>query len=290
MAKEVAIGKRLKISQAQQHMLLAVFGAAIVFGACLAATLYFVKLISFNAEVIAAKEAAIRAYSDTIKNVGVCTKPRGDTYSDDELKACNPNTTSLSAVSGTLRSNILQGVASNVNLSMVSKESGTNCLNTQTGRNWTYDELQEKYNNAETDAEADVASALMKTCSALRVIPDALPAIKNESALLSSLNQVFIISGWEPESLSPSINTDDGTEDIRPIDVSLSVEADAETTIRVLNNIERSIREFNINTATIEWDNDGLNLKARATAFYVDKTELIETTNVIKAVKDGKKK
>ena len=39
MAKEIAIGKRAKISEAQQYMLLAVAGAAIVLGIGIAVTL-----------------------------------------------------------------------------------------------------------------------------------------------------------------------------------------------------------------------------------------------------------
>ena len=44
----------------------------------------------------------------------------------------------------------------------------------------------------------------MKTCSALRVIPDALPAYRNEEALLSSLNKILLDSNIIPDNLAPS--------------------------------------------------------------------------------------
>ena len=52
MAKEIAIGKRAKISQAQQNMLLAVLGASVVLGAAISLILHFIQQISFNTEVI----------------------------------------------------------------------------------------------------------------------------------------------------------------------------------------------------------------------------------------------
>ena len=120
----------------------------------------------------------------------------------------------------------------------------------------------------------------------MRVIPDALPAFKNEEALLASLNKLFIESGWQPESLSPSGSSSASTlvPGLNDISVSLSVEADTGTTMNVLNNIERSIREFDIERATIEWgSNNTLNLQAQATAYYMDESTITETTKTIKA-------
>jgi hypothetical protein len=56
MAKEVAIEKRAKISQAQQYVLLAVLGASIFLGVAISLIFYFVRQISFNSEVIAEEE------------------------------------------------------------------------------------------------------------------------------------------------------------------------------------------------------------------------------------------
>ena len=59
MAKEVAISKKLKISQAQQYMLLAVFGASIFLGVAISLVSTFIHQISFNTKVIMAEEESI---------------------------------------------------------------------------------------------------------------------------------------------------------------------------------------------------------------------------------------
>lgn len=287
MAKEIAIGKRAKISEAQQYMILAVLGASIVLGVAIALVINFVKQISFNAKVIIAKDEAIVAYSDVIKSTGICTKPSGDVYSVEELEKCNPDAIDVSQIPGTLRANILETLAANKALNSVPKQESTDCINPDTGKNFTYSELNARYNSAETASELTSASQLIKSCSALRVIPDALPAFKNEEALLASLNQLFLVSGTEPQSLSPSgttTATDIGTG-LNAINVNLSLdEADSGLTTELLNNIERSIREFDIKTATIEWGgNNTLMFRAQATAYYMNKSTITETTKTIRS-------
>lgn len=286
MAKEVAIGKRAKISEAQQYMLLAVLVASVVLGAAISLIAHFVKQISFNAEVIAAEEESIASYSDIIKTTGICKSPNGGVYSDDELLRCDPDSIEVSEIPGTLRSNILEDLAANEALNSVPKEASSNCINPETGKNYTYTDLNHIYNNANGSAELTAASQLIKSCSALRVIPDALPAFKNEEALLASLNKLFIDSGWQPESISPSGSSSSSAliPGLNAISVSLSVEADTSTTMSVLNNIERSIREFDIEHATIEWGgNNTLALQAQATAYYMDESSITETTQTIEA-------
>jgi len=284
MAKEVAISKRLKISEAQEYMILAVLVAAVFLCAAAALVINFTKKIAFNANVIAGEEASIANYSKAIRNIGICVAPKGDIYTEEELKKCNPDEIDMDQVPGTLRANILTNLAANVALNAVPKEDDSNCINPETGKNYTYTELNEIYNKASSES-LNSASALIKTCSALRVIPDALPAYKNEEALLSSLNKIFIVSGWEPESLSPSggsSTVDSANNNLHTLSVSLTIEAGSETVMNVLNNIERSIREFNIESATIEWSKGNtLNLSARASAYYMDASTLEETTRTI---------
>ena len=290
-AKEIAISKRLKISQAQEYMLLAVLGASMILGVALALSLHFFKLIGFNAEAIGAENDAIDAYSSAIESIGICTKPKGKVYTEDELKKCNPDSIEVSQIPGTLRANILNNLAANVALNAVPKEDESGCKNPETDKNYTYEELEKLYAEAEGE-ELAVASDLIKTCSALRVIPDALPAFKNEEALLASLNKIFIVSGWEPESLSPSGTIAEQTiAGLQPIVLNLSIDRTSTQTIAtILSNIERSIREFDVNWATIEWGaGDTLELKAQATAYYVEPSELVEITKTIKANKDAKK-
>lgn len=285
MAKEIAIGKRAKISEAQQNMLLAVLGAAVFLGVAIALVSQFIKQISFNVEVIAAEEQTMAAYSDIIKSAGICKSPSGSIYSGSELEKCDPESIEISEIPGTLRANILEDVAANEALNSVPKENDSNCTNPSTGKNYTYKELNKIYTDARGASELQTASSLIKACSALRVIPDALPAFKNEEALMASLNKLFIASNWTPESISPSgtIVSVDGSPGLNAISVNFTVEADSGTTMNVLHNIERSIREFNFNRATIEWGGSSrLVLNAQADAYYMDTSVIQETTKTIK--------
>lgn len=285
MAKEIAIGKRAKISEAQQYMLLSVLGASIFLGAAISLTMNFIQRISFNTKVIMAEEESIATYSNIIKSIGICKSPSGSVYSDEELRKCDPDSIEVSDIPGTLRANIIENLAANKALNSVPKEDDSNCINPLTSKNYTYKELDEIYDNANGGTELSAASKLIRRCSALRVVPDALPAFKNEEALLASLNKLFIISNWEPESISPSNDTTtvDGTG-LNTMALNLSIEANTATTMNVLNNIERSIREFDIQRATIEWgSNDTLVLQARATAYYMDESTISEVTQTIKA-------
>ncbi|MDO4742194.1 MAG: hypothetical protein Q4A79_02360 [Candidatus Saccharibacteria bacterium] len=284
MAKEIAIGKRATISKAQQYMLLSIAGTAIMLGAAVCLVSYFIKKIAFNVNVIAEEEKSVVAYSDAIKNIGICTAPKGRIYSDSELEKCSPNDIDIYSISGTLRANILEGMASNAALNSVPKESTSNCINPSTGKNYTYKEMNAFYNAAETGDELVAASKLIQKCSALRVIPEALPAFKNEEALLSSLNKIFILSNWEPDSLVPSGEADASllSDNLNAFSVRFSVEANSATVMNVLNNIERSIREFNFERASLEWSSEGsLTLEAQATAFYMNPSILSESDKIM---------
>ena len=288
MAKEIKLGKRAKITQAQQYMALAVFGAALFLGAAVAVVINSVNKISFSASVIVAQDQSIVSFSDTIKNIGICEKPSGKVYSDDELKKCNPNSISASRVPNTLRSNILENMASNTALASVPNKSNTSCINPETNKNYTYQELEDNYSAASEsgdDEKLAAAGNLIKACSSLRVIPDALPAYKNEEALLASIDKIFRDSGTEPESLSPTDETDWASfgNNLYTISVRLSIESGAGTVHTFLSNIERSIRNFNIERATIEWSSGNtINFQARATAYYMTPSILSITEKTIK--------
>ena len=292
--KATTTGKRAKISKAQQYMLLAVLGASIALGVTLALLVHSIQQISFNSRIIEAQDTAIGNYTTAISTTGLCIKPTGDTYTIEELDKCNPSSLELSQIPNTLRSNVLQNLAVNSALNSVPKESSTTCINPDTNKNYTDTELNDIYNEAAASDDTDrinAATELIQSCSALRVIPDALPAFKNEEALLASLNKLFIDSGWQPESLSPGGSGTNGSlkNGLRSLSVNLSVEADTATTMRVLNNIERSIREFNIERATIEWSGDNtLTLQGNATAYYMEGSKIVEREKTIKPGEDKK--
>ena len=277
MAKEIALSKRAKISEAQQYVLLSVLGASIFLGVSLSLTLHFMKVIQFNIKVISAEEASIVSYSNTIKNIGVCKKPSGSIYSDQELKNCNPSNIDVKDIPDTLRANILENMASNKALESVPKENNSSCINPSNGKKYTYAEMMSLYNTSE---DRVVASNLIRRCSALRVIPDALPTSKNEEALLASLNKIFVLSDLLPESLSPSGDSEISIigDSLNTLSVRLAVEADPAYTIKFLDNVERSIRDFNIKSATISWSNNNkLILQAQAEAYYMTPSALKES-------------
>ena len=194
MAKEIAIGKRAKITEAQQYMLLSVLCASVFLGVGISLTSHFIQQISFNAKVIMAEDEAIVTYSNTIKSTGICKSPKGSVYSSEELAKCDPESIEVSEIPGTLRANILQNLAANDALYSVQNEGDSGCINPNTNKSFTYKELNKIYNDASGASALQAASQLIKSCSALRIIPDALPAFKNEEALMASLNKLFNIS------------------------------------------------------------------------------------------------
>ena len=284
MVKDASGGKRAKISQAQQYMILAVFGAAVFLGAAIAVVISSINKISFSANVIVAQDQSIVEFSDTIKNIGICQKPSGKVYTDDELKKCNPNNISAGSVSGTLRSDIIERIASNEALLSVPNENNDSCINPETKKNYTYAELEENYNSAEGEEALAKASSLIKACSALRIIPDAIPAYKNEEALLASVDKIFRDAGSLPESLSPSDESSlvaFGTR-LSAIPVRLSFNSKTGDINAFFNSTERSIRNINIEQATIEWiSNESISLQARALAYFMEPSTLTITDKII---------
>lgn len=285
-AKEIAIGKRAKISEAQQYMLLAVLGAAVVLGVAVCLTVHFIKQIDFNVKVIMEEDKSITAYSGVIEETGICKKPKGDVYSDEELNKCFPDSIEISEIPETLRYNILKNIASDEGLNSVPKETDSVCINQETGKNYTYKELDDEYNKASNSEELIIATQRIKSCSALRIIPDALPSYKNEEALLASLNKLFLESGYQPDSLSPadSTVTIDTANGLNPLSVNLSIETSSSVTMNIIKNIEHSIREFDISRATIEWrGTEDFSFRAQATAYYIDKAVVTELNKKLSA-------
>ena len=254
MAKQ-ATGKRIRISKYQQQMIGIVLVAAIVLGAAVVLSIFFIKYIIFNSKVIEGKDAAIAGYNTAMKNAEV------------------------------LRNEVLE-LADNKALESVAQGTARECYDSD-GKKKDFNEL---YFEAQNEEEAAELLKMMRKCSALRVIPDALPAHRNDEALMSSLDQIFKLSGWEPESLSPSgTTTESEIAGLEVIPVSLAVEADAETTFRVLDNIERSIRSIDVSDAVIAWSGSDLELRAQASAYYTEDVGVEEETKVIYASDEARK-
>ncbi len=282
MAKEgPATGKRERISKAQQYTILEVLGASLVLGACVVLSIFLIKYIDFNTLIITEKNEAISEYDQTLRNVGICVdSDNNGRLNDTELESCDPNATSLADVEGSLRYNVLVSMAENDYLESVARQRTENCYD-DLGNRIDFDELYEESTN-ELDKQRYLQSA--KICSALRVVPDALPAQKNTEALMASLNQIFILTGWDPDRLAPLEDViDSEIEGVETIPVQLRVEGPSETVLTALNNVERSIREFDILTATVEWTSQGLSLQGDANAFYLETGMELEETETLYA-------
>lgn len=279
--------KRVKISKAQRVTLAEVLAASLVLGACVVTANFLIKYIKFNTIVITAKNDAISEYDQTLRNVGVCVDTdKNGRLSDAELNACMPNEIALSQVQGSLRYNVYEEMAQNEALESVARQHEADgvCYDDEGElRNFT-----EEYNNATNDTEREQALLGTKSCSALRVLADALPAHKNTEALMASLNDLFIISDLEPENIAP--RDDVVTSDIAGIGVIpvlFRMEADGPKIINVLDNIEKSIRDFDVTTANFEWTNVGISARVEANAYYLQDLTSPEVTITVRA-KNGR--
>lgn len=276
-------GKRGKISKAQQLTMLEVLGASLVLGTCIVLSIFMIKYIKFNTVVITEKNDAITEYDQTLRNVGVCVDTdKNGRLSDQELEKCQPNSISLNDVKNTLRYNVLVTMAQNEDLELAARQRADSC----------YDDANEKIDfNKLYELESDELKReqylqLSKVCSSLRVIGDALPTQKNTEALMASLDQIFILTETEPERLVPR---DDvvvsSIEGIEVIPTTVRMEGEDWIVMSVLNNIEKSIREFDITTATVEWTNRGISLNAQANSYYLGEIVEVETKEVLRASK-----
>ena len=251
---ELILTKRVRMNKIRQQITLIVLAASVCFGICMVLSIYFIKYMSFNGKVIASRDTSINNYYQTIKNVGICEDTDKDgKYNDKELARCDPNKVDISKLSNTLRYNALVTMANNTNLESIARDGQKSCFDNQKNR-IDYSKL---YLNSKSDSEKAYNLKMIKMCSALRVIPDALPAQKNDEALLASINQIFLLSGFEPEQLSPGNSyKNSGIPGVSTIPVSISVKKDEKDTMKVLSNLEKSIRSFNIESAQIKWSSN----------------------------------
>lgn len=285
---DVSTSKRSKISKAQQLTMVEVLIASLILGACMVLSVFLMKYIKFNTRIISEKNQAIMDYDASLRNVGVCIDvDKNGRLSNDEIEKCNPSEISLSSVQNSLRYKVLAQMAQNADLETVARQRNEKCYDEDGERI----DFNEKYEKSTDDLERQQYLQSAKICSALRVIPDALPAQKNTEALMASLNQVLILTGWEPERLTPR---DDSVESlikgVGVIPVTLQVDGSNDVVVRALDNIEKSVREFDITSGTIEWTSVGLSLNALANAYYLDNDENIEKVVTLKASDKVRKK
>ncbi len=279
--KTPAEKKRRKISKAQQITMLEVLGASLVLGICAVISIFLIKYIKFNTKIISAKSDAIVDYDDTLKNVGICQdEDNNGRLSDKELDKCKPNELTLSQVPNSLRYNAMEVMAGNADLESVARQRSGNCFD-ESGEKIDFNQL---YENATDLKEREQYLQSAKICSALRVIPDALPSVRNNEAILASINQMFLLAGTEMDSLTPVDDVSESLiEGLATIPVRIRMEGTDKEVMSVLDTLERSIREVDITTATIEWTTIGLNLNAAANAYYLETPGLVEVDTTVYA-------
>ncbi len=65
--------------------------------------------------------------------------------------------------------------------------------------------------------------------------------------------------------------------------MSLRYQGSDAVVLSVLYNIEKSIREFDITVATVEWNSAGLSLNAQANAYYLAEQMSLEGETTVRA-------
>lgn len=264
MAKQVALKKRAMIDKATQKIFLVVCATGVVLGLALVASIYFIKWMVFNGKVITRKDEIIADYKTIQKNI--------ETLKTEIVGNAEDNTSDL---------------ADNEYLEVVARAAReADCIG---------------IDGKPLDTSDDID--LARTCSALRVIPDALPSVENSVAVYASLNKLFLlteINGQtgvvEPDSISPGGNSKtDSKTGLSTVPVNLSIRENGTTTKAILDTIERSIRNFDIQTVTISWwggngEESEIELRGTAVAYYSAAVEAEKQTETIYADDSNSKK
>ena len=237
--KEVAIGKRLQITQTNKNIFATVAITSIVVGFALVGVIYCVKMINFNIKVISAKDDALTVYAEN----------------DRTIKVLNEEVLALQT---------------NQDLESVARERASRCLNVD---------------GSLIDTSTNIE--LMRECTALRVIPDAIPSVYNPTALGVSLTELLTYENIMPESSSVGDNSSIGTvgrNGVSAIDAAFSVMANGQTIRGLLDRLERSIRPIDIRTAGFEWKGTDLILMSiQSNAYYTTEVKAEKKTRIIKA-------
>lgn len=283
MAFKLTLGPNaLKISKAQQATILEVLVASLLVGAAFMVSIWLVRYIMFNAKVITGKDEALNNYETSVINTGACDDSNGDgKLSDSELKNCDPDTTSLATVPNTLRSNVMVNMANSRALESVQRSLASSCYDDY-GQVINYLAL---YERATSDAEREYYLSLYQTCSALRVIPDALPSQLNIEAAMASLNYLFNVAGVTPETMTPEGTTQTatiGSGNLMSTSINFLMETDERNILNMLETIERSIRDYNFTNISIDVNNSNLNFSGSVDVYYVEDSTLVETNKTIR--------
>ena len=164
--------------------------------------------------------------------------------------------------------NKVMGLSNNAALESVARERELSCLDASGNL---------------ADFEGNVAK--MRICSALRVVPDAMPSRANATALMASLKELAMYPGVTLETDNVSGNNaraSSGAKGVGVITSSYSVVGAPNSIRGLLSQFERSIRPFDTVTATIDWRVGGnIALSVHSNSFYVTSSKM-ETIDDVK--------
>ena len=130
---------------------------------------------------------------------------------------------------------------------------------------------------------------LARTCSSLRVISDALPAIYNLDSTRASMNEILRLSNGETGVGIESVTGEKGRvstvgtglTNIGGATVSINLLDEASRIRGAMDMIENSIRNFDITAATINWQGDDIQFKATYAAYYSESAEIHKATKLV---------
>lgn len=133
---------------------------------------------------------------------------------------------------------------------------------------------------------------LARTCSALRVIPDALPALYNEDSSRASMVELLKRSNDGSGVITESVAGEKGKSvsgmtNVGGVTTSIRLNDDASKVNGALMTIEDSIRNYDIKSATISWSGSRIELRAVFTSYYSSSASIKTSSKIVCADDDN---
>ena len=283
--------KRVKIDKAQRNMFIAVCLASIIVGVTIVASIWFVRKIRFNNKFAKQQEYVIDDLKKSQANLDALAVSVEELTSNEALEVVAQSKESKSQ-----NQKLRELCASLLDEEKADAKDSSSSNSSSKSNN------SNSSSSEEDEEDANNSYELAKTCSALRVIPDALPSGKNEVATLGSLD--FLISDLvNVEALSgdngsryssySKKSTRSVTKSVNSINANVSMSDSAARINAALNGIENSIRNYDIRSAKLSWTDDtrsgdSIDFSATFSAYYSNEVNAEVKTRVICA--DGKSK
>jgi hypothetical protein len=236
-ADGASVLKRLKITKAQRTMFIAVCLASIALGVTFVISIYFIKVIGFQGKLLTQKG-----------------------YVVDALKQDQTNLSNLASQ--------ISGLTKNENLESVARtRTVTDCSG--------FYGVDMSLEGIKTEEELEK----VRRCSSLRVIPDAMPATSQKISLddVDTTTRVQLDLIMDRAGVDLSADSDSGVtveetgysgssessisgsilEPYNMLEASVNIDGDWNKMKSFLSTVDRTIRNFDLQQATIEIPEDG---------------------------------